>query len=75
VKQLFGPFVAQLDSAFHQAFALAIGQTFVLAVGACVIAVVFALAMKDIPLRKSFAPESAPAGKPAVRAPALDAGG
>ena len=63
VKQLFGPFITQLDSAFHQAFALAIGQTFFLGVGACVIAVLFAFAMKDIPLRKSFAPEQAPAGR------------
>jgi hypothetical protein len=71
VKQLFAPFIGQLDAAFHQAFALAIGQTFVLAVGACIVAVFFALVMKDIPLRKSFAPEMAPAGKPAVGGEAL----
>ena len=70
VKQLFGPFVTQLDGAFHEAFALAIGQTFLLAVGACVVAVVFALVMKDIPLRKTFGPETAPAAKPAVGAAA-----
>jgi hypothetical protein len=68
VKQLFGPFIAQLDAGFHQAFALAIGQTFLLGVGACVIAVVFALAMKDIPLRKSFAPEMATTGQVAPEA-------
>jgi hypothetical protein len=61
VKQLFSPFIGQLDSAFHNAFALGIGQTFMLGVGACVVAVVFSLAMKDIPLRKSFGPEAAPA--------------
>jgi hypothetical protein len=61
VKQLFAPFIGQLDAAFHQAFALGIGQTFLLAVGACVVAVVFALGMKDIPLRRTFAPEAAPA--------------
>ncbi len=61
MKQLFAPFIGQLDAAFHQAFALGIGQTFLLAVGACVVAVLFALGMKDIPLRKSFAPEAAPA--------------
>jgi EmrB/QacA subfamily drug resistance transporter len=61
VKQLFGPFITQLDSAFHNAFALAIGQTFLLAVGACVVAVLFALVMKDIPLRKTFGHENAPA--------------
>jgi MFS family permease len=70
VKQLFAPFIAQLDAGFHQAFALAIGQTFVLAVGACVVAVLFALVMKDIPLRKSFAPEAVPAGRPAGAAAA-----
>jgi EmrB/QacA subfamily drug resistance transporter len=70
VKQLFAPFIGQLDAAFHQAFALAIGQTFVLAVGACVVAVLFALVMKDIPLRKSFAPETVPAGRPAGAAAA-----
>jgi EmrB/QacA subfamily drug resistance transporter len=61
VKQLFAPFIGQLDAAFHQAFALGIGQTFLLAVGACVVAVVFALGMKDIPLRKTFGTEVAPA--------------
>ena len=71
VKQFFSPFIVQLDTAFHQAFALAIGQTFLLGVGACVLAVLFALAMKDIPLRKSFAPEVAPAGKPATGTEAL----
>ena len=70
VKQLFAPFIGQLDAAFHQAFALAIGQTFVLAVGACVVAVLFALVMKDIPLRKSFAPEQVPASRPAGAAAA-----
>ncbi len=70
VKQLFAPFIGQLDAAFHQAFALAIGQTFVLAVGACVVAVLFALVMKDIPLRRSFAPETVPAGRPAGAAAA-----
>jgi hypothetical protein len=70
VKQFFAPFIAQLDAGFHQAFALAIGQTFVLAVGACIVAVLFALVMKDIPLRKSFAPETVPAGRPAGAAAA-----
>jgi EmrB/QacA subfamily drug resistance transporter len=71
VKQLFGPFITQLDSAFHNAFALAIGQTFLLGVGACVLAVLFALTMKDIPLRKSFAPDMAPVVKPAAGGEAL----
>ena len=68
VKQLFGPFIGQLDSAFHSAFALAIGQTFMLGVGACVVAVLFAFVLKDIPLRKTFAPEAAPAGATPVKA-------
>jgi EmrB/QacA subfamily drug resistance transporter len=71
VKQLFAPFIGQLDAAFHQAFALGIGQTFLLAVGACVVAVLFALGMKDIPLRKTFGPETAPAAAaPAKMEPA-----
>jgi EmrB/QacA subfamily drug resistance transporter len=61
VKALFAPFIGQLDTAFHQAFALGIGQTFMLAVGACVVAVLFAIGMKDIPLRKTFGPVTAPA--------------
>ena len=69
IKQLFTPFITQLDGAFHQAFSLAIGQTFLLGVGACVVAVIFALAMKDIPLRKSFGPATAPA-TPAKMEPA-----
>ena len=61
VKQLFAPFIGQLDAGFHNAFALGIGQTFLLAVGACVVAVLFSLVMKDIPLRKTFGHENAPA--------------
>jgi EmrB/QacA subfamily drug resistance transporter len=56
IHALFDPFKAQLDAAFHQAFALAIGQTFVMAVAACAVAVGAALFLRDIPLRKTFGP-------------------
>ncbi|MFM2106605.1 MAG: hypothetical protein RL338_1637 [Chloroflexota bacterium] len=53
VGAIFGPFVARLDLAFHEAFSLAIGQVFVLGVGAAAVALVAALAMKELPLRVS----------------------
>jgi EmrB/QacA subfamily drug resistance transporter len=65
VQQLFAPFIGQLDTAFHQAFSLAIGQTFQIGVVACVVAVVTALFMHDIPLRKSFGPATVHAGESA----------
>ena len=40
MKQLFAPFIGQLDAAFHEAFsARRSAQTFLLGVGACVVAV------------------------------------
>jgi EmrB/QacA subfamily drug resistance transporter len=69
IHQLFDPFKTQLDAAFHQAFALAIGVTFQIGVVACVVAVVVAVFMRDIPLRKSFAPSTAPAAAGAPGAP------
>ena len=73
IHQNFDSFIPQLDASFHQAFALAIGQTFQIGVFACVIAVVMAVFMKDIPLRKSFGPspavEGAPAAPPAAGEP------
>jgi EmrB/QacA subfamily drug resistance transporter len=58
VKSLFAPFIGQLDAAFHNAFALAIGQTFQIGVVTTVIAVVIALFMKDIPLRRTVGAEA-----------------
>ena len=65
-------FIPQLDGSFHQAFSLAIGQTFQIGVVACIAAVVMAVFMRDIPLRKSFGPSTA---VEAVPAPASSARG
>ena len=64
IHQNLDPFITQLDGSFHQAFSLAIGQTFQIGVVACVVAVVMAVFMKDIPLRKSFGPSPAADGAP-----------
>ncbi|MEO8207969.1 MAG: MDR family MFS transporter [Chloroflexota bacterium] len=56
------PFVPQFDQAFANAMSLAIAHTFYLAVGATVMALVFALFMRELPLRKTMgdhAPEPA----------------
>ena len=67
VQSLFAPYIGQLDAAFHNAFALAIGQTFEIGVVTTVIAVVIALFMKDIPLRRTVGAEApAPAAGPAA---------
>jgi EmrB/QacA subfamily drug resistance transporter len=82
VKALFAPFIGQLDAAFHNAFALAIGQTFQIGVVTTVIAVVIAFFMRDIPLRRTVGEEapvpvaasqpSAPTAEP-VLAPSVEA--
>ena len=57
VAQLFTPAVrGQLDHAFFDAFSLAIGRTFEIAVVTTALAVVAALAMRELPLRKGFGP-------------------
>jgi EmrB/QacA subfamily drug resistance transporter len=58
VRQLFTPFIAQLDHAFYQAFSLAIGQVFLFGAVMAVGAVAAAVFMKELPLRTSFAPET-----------------
>ena len=70
VHALFAPFIAQIDAAFHNAFALAIGQTFQIGVVTTVIAVVIAFFMRDIPLRRTVgaeAPVPAAAAEPTGR--------
>ena len=56
------PFVPQFDQAFNNAMSLAIAHTFWLAVGATVLGFVAALFMRELPLRRGHAPESAEAG-------------
>ena len=60
VRQLFTPFIASLDHAFFQAFALAIGQVFLFGAVTTVGAVLAAVFMKELPLRTSFGPATEP---------------
>ena len=48
------PFVPQFDQAFANAMSLAIAHTFYVAVGATVLGFVFALFMREIPLRRTL---------------------
>jgi hypothetical protein len=67
VRQLFTPFIAALDHAFFQAFSLAIGQVFLFGALTTAGAVIAAVFMRELPLRKSFGPATEPveAGAPA----------
>lgn len=58
IQQLFGPFIPQLDAGFHEAFSLAIGTTFVAGLVATVIALLAALAMRELPLRRTSAAQA-----------------
>ena len=49
------PFVPQFDQAFNNAMSLAIAQTFWIGVGPGAVAVVVALFMRELPLRKTNA--------------------
>jgi hypothetical protein len=69
VQTFFQPFVPQFDQAFNNAMSLAIAQTFWIGVGTGVVAVVVALFMRELPLRKTNvapAPAAAQAGGTAV---------
>jgi EmrB/QacA subfamily drug resistance transporter len=57
VRQLFEPYIPQLDTAFYQAFSQALGATFVVGVATTVVAFVAALVMEELPLRRGAAPE------------------
>jgi hypothetical protein len=61
VKAIFEPFIGRLDHAFFQAFSLAIGQTFFIGVATTATAVLAALVMRELPLRRTMgaAPASA----------------
>lgn len=60
------PFITNIVTGVHDAFALAVAQTFWIAVGAAVIAALAASAMREIPLRSS-------AGATREAAPRIDA--
>jgi EmrB/QacA subfamily drug resistance transporter len=56
---LIEPFVDQFDAAFGNAMSLAIAQTFWIGVIATVLAFVAALAMRELPLRRTAGPDPA----------------
>jgi EmrB/QacA subfamily drug resistance transporter len=62
IDGFFGPFIPQIDHAFYNAFSLAVGQTFQIAVVTTGLAIVAALAMRELPLRKTFGPAPQAAG-------------
>jgi EmrB/QacA subfamily drug resistance transporter len=73
------PFKGAFDLAFAQQMSLAIAQTFVIGVLAAAVAFVFALAMRELPLRSTHGPgrpvEESPRGpeaRPLRQAPAAD---
>ncbi len=70
-QPILAPFVAQFDQAFYNAMSLAIAQTFWIGVVTGVLAVIAALFMRELPLRREHgAPASAPAGGEAPPSPA-----
>jgi EmrB/QacA subfamily drug resistance transporter len=67
IHQIFDPFKTALDAAFNAAFTYGVAQTFVVGIGTGIAAIVVGFAMQELPLRRSFAPEGAPAtGAPAT---------
>jgi EmrB/QacA subfamily drug resistance transporter len=71
------PFKAALDTAFFDAFSFGVAQTFLLGVAASAVAFLVSFGMKELTLRKTLAPEHAPApvGRPADAAGAAPRGG
>jgi len=61
VEGLLAPIIPKLDHAFFEAFSLAMGQTMLVGVGTGVLAVLFGLLMRELPLRTTTGP-GVPAG-------------
>mgnify|MGYP003349682056 CR=1 FL=1 len=81
VGQVFTPFVGELDHAFYEAFSIAITHVLMVGVVTGLLGIGAAAFMKELPLRKTFGPQTAPAGagapgaapaSSAERAPAAD---
>ena len=70
LQSIFEPFKSQLDLAFNNSFSFGVSQTFLLGVAASIAAVVVSVAMKDIPLRRTLGPVTAPAAESAAGASA-----
>ncbi|MCI0584404.1 MAG: MFS transporter [Chloroflexi bacterium] len=70
-RALLQPFIGQFDQAFNNSMSLAISETFWIGVGATVLAFVAALAMRELPLRRTLgATTTAPSGPDHGRGPA-----
>jgi EmrB/QacA subfamily drug resistance transporter len=65
-QPLIAPFVPQFDAAFYQAFTSALVATFAFGVVATLVALVAALALKEVPLRRTLGPET---GAPVASGP------
>ncbi len=68
-QPLVAPFVPQFDAAFFDAFTRALTATFAFGIAATVVALVAALALKDIPLRRTLGAQPAAAPAPASAGP------
>ncbi len=64
------PFIPNIVAGVHEAFSLAIANAFEFGVVAVVVAAVVAVAMKELPLRSTFGPQTSPAGQRAKLDPA-----
>lgn len=68
ITAIFTPFIALLDTAFKQAFSLAVADVFFIGVVTGVLAIVASLFMEELPLRSTLGPQPAarPAGEPVL---------
>jgi hypothetical protein len=53
--------IPSIVTGIHQAFSLGVASTFIIGVGASVLAALAAAAMQELKLRRSLAPQTAPA--------------
>jgi EmrB/QacA subfamily drug resistance transporter len=60
-RSLVEPFIAQIVLSIHQAFAIAIASTFWVSIAAAILAAVFVLFLRDIPVASGDAGEAPPA--------------
>jgi EmrB/QacA subfamily drug resistance transporter len=61
VQPDLAPVASQMVAGIHQAFSLGVASTFIIGVGASILAALAAAAMQELKLRRSLAPQTAPA--------------
>ena len=61
IQPLFAPFKDALDTAFYDAFSFGVAQTFLMGVVTGLAALICSLFIRELALRNSFGPETAPA--------------